>query len=57
MRNLVIARITELWKRYNDIDETSGAVSNLPNLSNALLLEILEDIVEWSANEKQSQRT
>ena len=44
MRNLVIARITELWKTYH-ILELDLTLNELPNLSNAELLEVLEDMI------------
>jgi hypothetical protein len=48
MRNLVIARITELWKTYH-ILEFDLQLSDLPELSNAELLEVLEDIITIDA--------
>mgnify|MGYP007077685476 CR=1 FL=1 len=45
MRNLVIARITELWKSYH-ILELDLTLNELPNLSNAELLEVLEEMIE-----------
>jgi hypothetical protein len=44
MRNLVIARITELWKTYH-ILELDLTLNELPNLSNAELIEVLEDMI------------
>ena len=44
MRNLVIARITELWKTYH-ILELDLTLNDLPNLSNMELLEVLEDVI------------
>jgi hypothetical protein len=45
VRNLVIARITELWKSYH-ILELDLTLNELPNLSNAELLEVLEEMIE-----------
>ena len=44
MRNLVIARITGLWKTYH-ILELDLTLNELPNLSNAELLDVLEDMI------------
>lgn len=44
MRNLVIARITELWKSHHTL-ELDLSLNELPNLSNAELLEVLEDMI------------
>jgi hypothetical protein len=44
MRNLVIARITELWQTYH-ILELDLTLNELPNLSNAELIEVLEDMI------------
>ena len=44
MRNLVIARITELWKTYH-ILELDLTLNDLPDLSNIELLEVLEDVI------------
>jgi hypothetical protein len=44
MRNLVIARITELWKAYH-ILELDLTLNDLPDLSNMELLEVLEDVI------------
>ena len=44
MRNLDIARITELWKPYHPL-ELDLSLNELPNLSNAELLDVLEDMI------------
>ena len=44
MRNLVIARITELWTSYSE-DELDLHLRELPELSNKELLEVLEEMV------------
>ena len=46
MRNLVIARITELWIDGQSDLELDLSLSELNNLSNADLLEVLEEIIE-----------
>lgn len=45
MRNLVINRIIELWKERHVV-ELDMTLDELPNLSNAELLEVLEDILD-----------
>jgi hypothetical protein len=45
MRNLVIARITELWNEEFHSVELDLALNELPNLSNVELLEVLEDMI------------
>jgi len=49
MRNLVIARITELWILGTSEIELDLSLSELPNLSNADLLEVLEEMIEFNA--------
>lgn len=44
MRNLVIARITELWKSYH-ILELDLTLNDILHLSNVDLLEVLEDVI------------
>ena len=44
MRNLVIARITELWTSYSE-EELDLHLRELPELSNKELLEVLEEMV------------
>lgn len=46
MRNLVIARITELWIPGQSELELDLSLSELNNLSNADLLEVLEEMIE-----------
>jgi uncharacterized protein YcgL (UPF0745 family) len=46
MRNLVIARITELWIHGQSELELDLALDELQNLSNADLLEVLEEMIE-----------
>ena len=46
MRNLVIARITELWDEDYHPYEFGTALTKLTSLSNAELLAMLEDIIE-----------
>ncbi|CAB4241522.1 hypothetical protein UFOVP71_60 [uncultured Caudovirales phage] len=46
MRNLVIARITELWVIEIHPYELDLSLDELPNLSNAELLEVLEEMIE-----------
>jgi len=48
MRNLVIARITALWKDHHPL-ELDLLLSDLPELSNADLLDVLEDMVAMEA--------
>ena len=45
MRNLVIARITELWNEEFHPIELDLALNELAALSNAELLEVLEDMI------------
>jgi hypothetical protein len=45
MRNLVIARITELWDDEFHPIALDLALNELHNLSNVELLEVLEDII------------
>lgn len=45
MRNLVIARITELWDEGFHPIALDLALNELPNLSNAELLDVLEDMI------------
>jgi len=45
MRNLVIARITELWDEEFHPNELDLALNELHNLSNVELLEVLEDMI------------
>jgi hypothetical protein len=46
MRNLVIARITQLWDESFHPLELDLSLSELDELSNAELLEVLEEIIE-----------
>lgn len=52
MRNLVIARITELWENYH-ILELDLLLSDMPNLSNIELLEVLEEVIEVNREYKE----
>ena len=45
MRNLVIARITELWTP-NSEEELDLHLHELPELSNKELLQVLEEMIE-----------
>ncbi len=47
MRNLVIARITELWDENDHPFEFGITLDKLPTLSNVELLEMLEQMVEF----------
>lgn len=49
MRNLVIARITELWDERHYPELLDLSLHELPSLSNADLLEVLEEIIELIA--------
>jgi len=46
MRNLVIARITELWDEDYHPYEFNITLTKLPSMSNAELLALLEEIIE-----------
>jgi hypothetical protein len=48
MRNLVIARITELWDDNDHPFEFGMTLDKLPTLSNVQLLEMLEQIVGFN---------
>lgn len=47
MRNLVIDRIIELWGMHTAA-ELGFSTDRLPSMSNAELLELLEDIISFS---------
>jgi hypothetical protein len=48
MRNLVIARITELWDDNDHPFEFGMTLDKLPSLSNAALLEMLEEMIGFA---------
>jgi len=51
MRNLVIARITELWNEEFHSISLDLSLNELPSLSNVELLEVLEDMITMESEE------